>query len=239
MHDHSFDRAVFLRFATVGLASGTAVAPVAAAAAYAAGPSMTPAEGLKKLMAGNAAFVAGQLSATTALAERRMEVTTSQHPFAMILSCADSRVPPEHIFDQGIGDLFICRVAGSIIETAALGSFEFAVATFKTPVIMIVLGHQRCGAVSASIGLTKTNKPAPTPSIQAIVDDIKPAIAATPQGSMKDAAYVDAVSKTSAKLVAKKVAAESEVLSGAVSAGTLKIVPAFYSLDSGKVTLLS
>lgn len=240
MHDHRYDRACFLRLAAASAGSAAIAAPQGAlAAGYATGPSMTPDQGLKKLMAGNAAFIAGTLVATTALAERRMDVATSQHPFAMILSCADSRVPPEHVFDQGVGDLFVCRVAGPVIETAALGSFEFAVATFKTPVIMLVIGHQRCGAVTASISLTKAGKPAPTPAIQAIVDDLKPAIAATAQGSMKDAAYADAVSMTSAKLVAKKVAADSEVLKGAVAAGTLKILPAFYSLDTGKVTLLS
>ena len=239
MHEHNFDRAGFLRFAAVGLA-GAGLAPQAAAAAgYSSGPSMTPDQALQKLMTGNAAFVAGHLVATTAIAERRMDVTTSQHPFAMILSCADSRVPPEHVFDQGVGDLFVCRVAGPVIETAALGSFEFAVATFKTPVVLIVMGHQRCGAVTAAIGLSKAGKPAPTPSIQAIVDDLKPAITATSQGSMADEAYADAVSKTSARLVAKKIAADSEILKGTISSGKLKIVPAFYSLDSGKVALLS
>ena len=128
----------------------------------------------------------------------------------MILTCADSRVPPEHVFDQSVGDLFVCRVAGNVLEPGGLGSFEYAIANFGSPAVLMVLGHQRCGAVTDSIKLTKAHQQAPG-SIQAIVEAIQPAIAATPQGSMTDAAYSEAVVSANAKLVAREILSRSTI----------------------------
>jgi carbonic anhydrase len=196
----------------------------------------TPSEALQKLMAGNAKFVAGQLPAQTAIAERRAEVAQKQHPFAMVLSCADSRIPVEHVFDQLIGDVFVCRVAGNIADPPTVGSFEFSVANFHS-VLLLVMAHQRCGAVHATIDLAASGKTAPG-SIQSIVDALKPAVDATPKGSLSGYAYTDAVAKTNAKLVAKNMVDGSDILKNAVAAKKLNVVSAFYSLDSGKVTLL-
>jgi carbonic anhydrase len=234
MHVHALSRAWFLRAtAVVG-----AITWASSSSALAMETEMTPDSALKRLMAGNAKFVAGALPAQTAIAERRSEVASSQHPFAMILSCADSRVPIEHVFDQLIGDLFVCRVAGNIADPPTVGSFEYAVANFKSPRVLVVLAHQKCGAVNATISLAKSGKTAPG-SIQSIVDALKPAVDATPQGSLTGYAYADAVAKTNAKMIAKNLSESSEILKDAVEAKKLSVVPAFYSLDSGTVSLLS
>jgi len=210
----------------------------AALAAYSGGPTITPDQALARLMAGNAKFVGGTLEATRALAERRADVATKQRPFAMVLCCADSRVPPEHVFDQSVGDLFVCRVAGNILEPAALGSFEYAIANIGSPAVLMVLGHQRCGAVVDSIKILESGDHAPG-SIQHIVDDIAPAVKATERGSLSESDYAEAVVRTNARLVAHAAVARSEIVRKAVAAHHLKVVAARYALDSGHVTLVS
>ncbi|HEY5340591.1 MAG TPA: carbonic anhydrase [Candidatus Aquilonibacter sp.] len=219
-------------------AAAFAGAPRAVPAAYGGGPVMTPDQAVSRLMAGNAKFVAGSLEATRALAERRADVADEQRPFAMVLCCADSRVPPEHIFDQSVGDLFVCRVAGNILEPGGLGSFEYAVANIGSPAVLIVLGHQRCGAVTDAIKLVKSHQRAPG-SIQTIVAAIEPAITATAQGAMSESEYTEAVVRSNAKLVARETVARSAILEKAVAAQHLKVVAARYAIDSGHVTLLS
>ena len=238
MDRHRFDRAAFLRGAAGALgALSVAGAPPAGSAAYGGGPAMTPDQALARLMAGNAKFVAGSREAPRALAERRADVAAAQRPFAMVLCCADSRVPPEHVFDQSVGDLFVCRVAGNILEPGTLGSFEYAVASIGSPAILVVLGHQRCGAVTDTIKLVQSGKRAPA-SIQTIVDAIAPAVAATPQGSLSEGEYAEAVVRTNARLVAHAMTARSAILEKAVEAHHLEVVAARYSIDSGRVTLL-
>src|SRR5579883_242895 len=112
--------------------------------------ALNPDMALKKLMAGNQRFVQHQPQYPDQSAKRLQEVAQAQHPFATILSCADSRVPAEIIFDQGIGDIFDVRIAGNITTPEALGSIEYAVALLGTPLLM-VLGHERCGAVTAAV----------------------------------------------------------------------------------------
>jgi len=188
-------------------------------------------------MAGNATFVSGTLPAPNALAERRAEVAAKQRPFAMVLCCADSRVPPEQVFDQTVGDLFVCRVAGNILEVGALGSFEYAVANIGTPAVLVVLGHQHCGAVTDAIALTKQHQAAPG-SIQTIVAAIQPVIAANPQGHLDDGAYTEAIVRANARHVAHAAVQRSTIIRDAVTAHKLKVVAARYALDSGRVTLL-
>ena len=199
---------------------------------------MTPDEALAKLMAGNAAFVGGRLQAPNAIHERRAVVADAQNPFALILTCADSRVPAEYVFDQGVGDLFVCRVAGNILEPGTIGSVEFALMYFPSAVILIVLGHQRCGAVTGAITTARDGKNVPG-SLGSIMAAIRPAVDATPKGSLSDADYVEAVVKTNAKLVARNFIEGSEIVRAAVDSGRLKVVAANYSLDSGEVTLLA
>ncbi len=195
----------------------------------------TPAQALDRLTAGNARFVKGKLEAVNAIAERRADVAGEQMPWAILLTCADSRVPPEHIFDQGLGDLFVCRIAGNILETQIVGSMEYAIAHFNSPLLM-VLGHQRCGAVTDTIKLVEKGGKAPG-SIQSLVEAIAPVVRATKRGSLGDAAYLDKVVAANARAVAESVQ-RSAIVRLAVSAKKLRVVAAEYSLDSGKVKLL-
>jgi carbonic anhydrase len=112
-------------------------------------PAIAPAEAISKLKEGNGRYVSGNLQHPGQTTERRTELSKSQHPFAVIASCSDSRVPPEIVFDQGLGDLFIFRVAGNVIDDHGLGSIEYAVDHLNVRLIL-VLGHQRCGAVQAA-----------------------------------------------------------------------------------------
>jgi carbonic anhydrase len=155
----------------------------------------------------------------------------------MVLCCADSRVSPEHVFDQSVGDLFVCRVAGNVLEPAALGSFEYAVANIGTPAVLVVLGHERCGAVSDSIKLLASGTTAPG-SIGKIVDAIAPAVHATDRGTLSEGEYVEAVVRANARMVADEAAARSAIIRKAVASHHLKIVAARYGLASGRVTLL-
>jgi carbonic anhydrase len=238
MHDCRIDRAGFMRGGLAALTlAGISGLPEVVRAANSGPPEMTPDAALARLMAGNAKFVAGSLQPSEALVERRADVANGQRPFAMVLTCADSRLPPEHIFHETVGDLFVCRVAGNILEPGALGSFEYAIAMIGSPAVLMVLGHEHCGAVKDSIALTKAQQKAPG-DIAVIVDAIAPVIAATPQGSMSDAAYVQAVMIANAKHVAHEIATRSEIVEKAIAAHQLKVVAARYALDSGKVTLI-
>lgn len=187
-------------------------------------------------MAGNAKFVKGKLEAVNAIAARRADVAGKQMPWVMLLTCADSRVPPNFIFDESLGDLFVCRVAGNILEAQIIGSMEFAISHYHPPLLM-VLGHQRCGAVTDTITLVEKGGRAPG-SIQSIVEAIAPIVRATKRGSLSDAAYLDKVVAANARAVAKSVQQRSAIVRHAISAKKLRVVAAEYSLDSGKVRLL-
>src|SRR5207253_8806048 len=112
-------------------------------------PAVAPAEAIAKLKEGNGRYASGRLQRSGQRTERRAELTKDQHPFAVIVSCSDSRVPPEIVFDQGLGDLFVVRVAGNVIDDHSLGSIEYAVDHLGVRLI-VVLGHQSCGAVKAA-----------------------------------------------------------------------------------------
>src|SRR5207247_2291014 len=137
-----------------------------------AGPSADQA--MKMLQDGNARFVSGKLEHPNESPERRTEVAKGQHQFAVILACADSRVGPEVIFDAGLGDLFVTRVAGNVVDDAMLGSIEYAVEHLGAPLI-VVCGHQRCGAVQATVETVASGAPAPG-HLGALIDPIKPAV---------------------------------------------------------------
>ena len=150
-------------------AGGLVQAPAAPAA-----PTPRPIssdEALQKLVEGNRRHLSGEFTITQRLAERRQQVAKAQHPFAAILGCSDSRLPPEIVFDHSLGDLFVVRVAGNIVDMNGLASLEFAATQFGTPLIL-VLGHARCGAVAAALAETKVPG-----HIVSLVDAIKPAVA--------------------------------------------------------------
>ena len=221
------------------LIGALAVAPVigttwsSASRAAAAAGQITAAEARKRLVAGNARYLAGK-PLRLDHSSRREAVSPAQLPFAIVLGCSDSRVPPEILFDQGLGDLFIIRVAGNIADDLALGSMEYAVQHFATPLI-VVLGHERCGAVAATVEVTAAGT-MPPPHISSLVTAIQPAVAAS-KGMPSDPvenAITTHVLQTVAALKASK-----PVLSEAVAQGKLDVVGAEYHLKTGKVGFLA
>lgn len=193
------------------------------------GPAISPDAGLKKLFAGNARYASGAAAHPHQSASRRTEVAAGQKPFAIVVACADSRTAPEVVFDQGLGDLFVTRLAGSIVDDAALGSLEYAVDHLDSSVI-VVLGHERCGAVDAAMKGGKLPG-----KIGAVVKPILPAVEAVKRSATPT---LDAAVSENARRVAGGLAGRSHILEERVKAGTLKIVAARYDLDSGRVTLV-
>ena len=161
-------------------------------------------------------------------AKRRAELTKSQHPFAIIVSCSDSRVPPEIVFDQGLGDLFVIRVAGNVIDDQSLGSIEYAVDHLAVRLI-VVLGHQRCGAVKAAKETIAAKGKAPA-HIQSLVMAIQPAVEATVNGDL------EATVKANVKDVVQALRSSTPILKPKVDSDELKVLGAYYSLDTGSVT---
>src|SRR6266571_688995 len=164
------------------------------------------------------------------MTKRREELTKSQHPFAVVVGCSDSRVPPEIVFDQGLGDLFVVRVAGNVIDDHSLGSVEYAVDHLVVRLIM-VLGHQRCGAVKAAKETIAAKTKAPA-HIQSLVTAIQPAVEAT----VKD--DLEATVEANVKNVTQALRSSVPILKPKVDSGELKVVGAYYSLDTGSVAFL-
>jgi carbonic anhydrase len=190
--------------------------------------TMTPDEALKELMAGNQRFAARKRKYGNQDVVRLNEVAKGQKPYAAILGCADSRVPSELVFDQGLGDLFVCRVAGNIATPEEIGSLEFGTAVLGTKIIL-VMGHERCGAVDATL------KGTPVPGqIGSLLDAIRPSLAKVknqPGDSLENAC------KANIAYQVEKLKT-SPVLADLVTKGKLKIVGGYYDLDTGKVSLV-
>ena len=185
--------------------------------------SAGPDAALAKLKEGNARFVGSKVSQGKPTAARRAETAQSQHPFAIILGCADSRTSPEIIFDQNIGDLFVVRTAGNLVDDHGLGSIEYAVEHLGARLI-VVLGHKRCGAVIAALA----SDTAPG-HVQSLVRDIQPAVQAT-KGKSGDG--TDLAIAENARLMAAKIRGEANL---GDLAKDVRIMSAVYDLDSGKV----
>jgi carbonic anhydrase len=185
------------------------------------------------LLEGNARFAAGQTQHPDQSVDRRTEVAAGQHPFAFVLGCYDSRASHEVLFDQGLGDIFSSRTAGNLLDGAVLGGIEFGVEEFHVP-LLVILGHQRCGAVNATVQAVASGTSAPG-SIGQVVDAIRPAVelAQTRGGDLLDNAVRANVELSIPRLMA------SPVLSEAIDAGTLKLVGAYYSLDTGLVEIIA
>lgn len=186
-------------------------------------------EALRLLMEGNKRFIEGNLQHPNHCEESRQGSASGQTPIATVLTCADSRVPPVDIFDQGIGDIFVVRVAGNIIGDHTLGSIEYAVAHLNTPLVM-VLGHSSCGAVGAVVSETKLDGHMSTlvPPIQAAIKTVR-----EQEGNL-----VNNAAKELAKQMALKIASSEPVIADHVKDGKTKVVPAYYDLHSGEVVLL-
>lgn len=191
-------------------------------------PGPDPDAALRGLMAGNQRFVGGQLSHPNQTVQRRQDLANGQHPAAIILGCADSRVAPEVVFDQGMGDLFVVRVAGNVVNDDNLGSIEYGVEHLGTRLI-VVLGHERCGAVAAAVQGGKAEG-----HIANLLKGLQPAVAAA-KGQPGDAA--ENVMRANVLRMVALLSAD-ETLSPEVKTGKVKIVGARYDLDTGAVTLL-
>lgn len=190
---------------------------------------MTAEEALKHLKEGNARYVKGELKHPHTDPDRRNELTEAQHPFAVILSCADSRVVPELLFDQGLGDLFVIRVAGNVAKDKVYGSIEYAVKYLNSKLI-VVLGHESCGAVGASLGDTD-----PGGHIGSIIEKIKPAVYMARR--MEGDLLTNAI-KVNAQIVGEELKETKPILSDAVKNAGVQVVSAYYKLSTGEVEFL-
>lgn len=185
-------------------------------------------EAIQRLKDGNSRFLQGNLKCNIGEA-RRLDLKNGQHPFATILGCSDSRVPIELVFDQGLGDLFIIRTAGNIIDDISLGSLEYGGAHCETPVMM-VLGHQDCGAVGAAA------KGEPLPgSMQKIADNIKPVIDSVQNEDLPFDQLVDKAVRANIDRVIEEIKEKSPLLKKRVDENKMKLIGAYYSFDSGQV----
>src|SRR6187431_1523380 len=228
----TFSRGGFVRRAGVAVA-GLSFGGALAGLAHAADPILTPAAALRRLLAGNARYVALKATHPNQSGERRQELAGGQQPFATIFGCVDSRVPPELVFDQGLGDLFVIRTAGEVVDDAALGSIEFGVEEFHIPLV-VVLGHQKCGAVAATFDALEKHAKAPG-KIDYLVREIEPAVKAV---EFHAGDKLDNAVRAHTALTAHRLG-ESKVLEEGLKAGWLKILGAHYDLDSGKVEVVA
>jgi carbonic anhydrase len=220
-------------------------------------PIVAPADALSRLKEGNGRFTSGNLQhpdepaeerrymaansfenagviplgmTSEQAAKRRAELIKSQHPFAIILSCSDSRVPPETVFDEGLGDLFIVRVAGNVLNDEGLGSIEYGVEVLGARLIL-VLGHQSCGAVDAAMKTIAAKGKAPG-HIQSLVTAIKPVVNSTPKGDL------DTMIKANVKHVVDALRSSTPILKARVDSGDVQVIGGYYTLDTGAVTFL-
>lgn len=197
--------------------------------------SLSPDDVLKSLVAGNERFVSGNPSAPNVTA-RRVASASGQHPKAVILSCLDSRVPVEQVFDMGIGDLFVGRVAGNIEDADQLGSMEFATKLAGAKLVM-VLGHSRCGAVVGAINKARLGH------LTSLLAKIRPAVTAVKgfepeQSNAGNPEFVEAVIEENVRQTVANIRKKSPILAELEKSGAIKIVGATYDLKSGKVQIL-
>jgi len=200
--------------------------------AHAAGPktTMTPDQALAALKEGNDKYVTDAPYRRVGDRDRRLEIARSQAPFAVLVSCSDSRVPPELLFGRGLGELFIVRNAGNTVDTTALGSIQYAIAELGVPLVL-VLGHERCGAVEAAVKVVKENATFPG-AIGQMVEPIVPAVirAQSQAGDLLDNSVRENVRRT-----VQRLRTSDTLLAEPLKAGKLKIVGARYDLDDGDV----
>ena len=195
--------------------------------------TMTSEEALKLLVEGNARFAAGKPQCPHCTVDRRMEVASGQSPFTVIVSCSDSRVPPEIVFDRGIGDLFVVRVAGNVVDSAVIGSLALAVNHFGCPLV-VVLGHESCGAISVALSSDEALIREPVPVIkmaEMIRENIPESLAET---ARDDAAVTRAVREHIASVVRRIV--EEPFIAERIAEGMTRVIPAYYSLAEGTVS---
>lgn len=212
-----------------GLAASTGAA-AAAPAGSSKRTTLTADQALERLMKGNQAFLADEASPPPLGRKRRLEIAQTQTPFAVLVSCSDSRVPPEALFGQGLGDLFIVRVAGNTVSAEGLGSIEYAVAELGVPLI-VVMGHERCGAVAAAVSIVRDGTSFPG----AIGEMVGPILPAAIRARDEKGDWVDNAVRRNVVDVVERLKISGKLLEDPIAAGKLKIVGARYDLDDGKV----
>ncbi len=197
-----------------------------------AAPAVPPDEALKRLKAGNERFIAGKAQHPEQDEHRRQELTTGQFPFAIVLGCSDSRVPPELVFDQGLGDLFGVRVAGNVLDPATVASMEYAVEHLGSKLILI-LGHEACGAVKAALSTPKGSS-AGSPDLDLLVQTIQPNV----KGDDVSDPLLRLPVRHNVEGIARSLLERSKLIRDKVSLGQVRIVRGVYALSSGKVEFL-
>jgi carbonic anhydrase len=219
-------------FLAGSLAAMSLALPKPVQSAEPAGPSVGHDEALTRLLAGNAHFVANEFPPLTQVTQKRAMLENTQAPFAAVLTCADSRVIPEFIFIQGLGQLFVVRVAGNFPDGLVIGSLEYAVEHLGTRLIM-VLGHQNCGAVTAVYKALQENESLPK-HLNSLQELIAPGIAsvAKTRGSIRKAVEANVRAATAL------LRASPPVIEEDVDSGRVRVVGAYYALRDGKVTLI-
>ncbi|MBK1787801.1 carbonic anhydrase [Prauserella cavernicola] len=221
--------------ATAGTASAAVPAAGSRRAADPKATDLTAGQAWRKLVRGNDRFVDGRQKHPHESLEWRESLVEGQHPFAVVLGCADSRVTPELVFDEGLGDLFVIRSAGEVLDTAVIGSIEYAVEHLSVPLI-VVLGHESCGAVSATVDVVR-NGTEVNGDISTLVRAIEPAVRATPADSDADA-YLAACVAEQARRSGQYLQERSSIIRDAVAHDGVTVVAATYELAGGKVARL-
>lgn len=199
--------------------------------------TLTADQALDRLKQGNADYVANKPRSATAEHDRRAQLARSQAPFAAVLSCSDSRVPPELLFNAHLGDIFVVRNAGHTVDTAVLGSLEYATMVLGAPLI-VVLGHERCGAVDAALSVVQKDASF-SGNIDQMIDAIIPAALLASKDKLQGDELLDAAVRENVKRTVNRLRRHEPTLGEAQAAGHLKVVGARYDLDSGEVAFLA
>lgn len=198
------------------------------------GAAVDTVQALKRLQDGNARFVKGTSHHPHETSDWRHALEGGQHPFAVVLGCSDSRVPPELVFDQGFGDLFVVRVAGNVVDTSVTASIEYAVDHLDTHLI-VVMGHSNCGAVSATVDHLDTPDGEPA-EVVSLMYQIEPAVTGlSPNMSRQE--RIDRAVTRNVELAVRRLSRVPD-LRGSITAGRIKIVSAIYDMHTGKATFL-
>ena len=234
MTGYPLQRRGFFRAAccgSLGLAASIATPQVFAADGKKT--TMTAAQALATLKEGNTKFTSDSPLRAVQGRERRLEIARNQTPFAVLVSCSDSRVPPEVLFGRGLGELFIVRNAGNTVDTVALGSIEYAVAVLGVPLV-VVMGHERCGAVDAAVSVVEKNTVYPG-SLNEMIEPILPAVLIARARGGKSEDLLEESVRENVRRVVGKLRTSAPVLQEPLRAGKLRVVGARYDLDDGSV----
>ena len=196
----------------------------------------TPLEAWRALQDGNARFIAGETEHPHQDAQRRKDLAQSQKPFAVIFGCSDSRLAAEIIFDLGLGDTFVVRTAGQVVGNAALGSLEYSVTDLDVPLI-VVLGHDSCGAVTAASGSYDSGQ-MPGGFVRDLVEGILPAVVETHREAQGETPTINDMVRTNTRQTAQRVLDQSKIIDAAVREGRTAVVGVFYNLRDGRAELV-